>query len=175
MCAHQRTFEKEVNSKKFSGCLPNKLASLRQHNWSNFCNRFYGLRTGGGNPGQSLVRMERVITISSALVLQERKLNVKKKFKRMRLLRKEGEKAKEGKKEEENVEKENENRRKRRGSSLRPDLAEYKVFARRRREKSKFLIEVERCGHRGKCLGPSRSTPSDPGEEFPPHCTMGTF
>ena len=65
-----------------------------------------------------MVRMERVITISSALVLQERKLNVRKKFKRMRLLRKEGEKAKGGKKEEENVEKENENRRKRRGSSL---------------------------------------------------------
>ena len=118
---------------------------------------------------QSLIRMERVITISSALVLQERKLNVRKKFKRMRLLRKEGEK------EKENVgrvdDKEKEKRKKRRGSSLRPDLAEYKVFAKRRRsKKSKLFIEGQRCGHEGKCEGPSRSTPSDPAEEFPPHC-----
>ena len=122
---------------------------------------------------QSLIRMERVITISSALVLQERKLNVRKKFKRMRLLRKGGEKEKGAKKE--NVGrvdgKEKEKRKRRRGSSLRPDLAEYKVFAKRRSsKKSKLFIEGRRCGHEGKCEGPSRSTPSDPTEEFPPHC-----
>ena len=144
--------------------------------------------------------MERVIRISSALVLQERKLNARKKFKRMRLLRKEGEKEKGGKvqvqlgcaslnldldsvalkgEKDKGGKKENdgrdfgknkEKRKKRRGSSLRPDLAEYKVLAKRRGEKSKLFIGGERCGHAGKCEGPLRSTPSDPAEEFPPHC-----
>ena len=117
--------------------------------------------------GQLFIRMERV-TISSALVLQERKLIVRKKFKRMRLSRKEGEKEKGGKKEEKDG-KDKEKRKKRRWS-LRPDLAEYKVFAKARQEKGKLFIEGERCGPEGKCEGPSRSTPSDPAEEFPPHC-----
>ena len=116
--------------------------------------------------------MERVIRISSALVLQERKLNVRKKFKRMRLLRKEGEKEKGGEKENDGREdgKDKERRKKRRGSSLRPDLADYKVLAKTRGEKRKLFIGGERCGHEGKCEGPSRLTPSDPAEEFPAHC-----
>ena len=90
--------------------------------------------------------MERVIRISSALVLQERKLNVRKKFKRMRLLRKEGEKEKGGEKENDGREdgKDKERRKKRRGSSLRPDLADYKVFAKTRGEKSKLFIGPEK-------------------------------
>ena len=83
-----------------------------------------------------------------------------------------GEKEKGGKQENDGRDagKNKEKRKKRRGSSLRPDLAEYKVLAKRRGEKSKLFIGGERCGHAGKCEGPLRSTPSDPAEEFPPHC-----
>ena len=89
--------------------------------------------------------------ISSALVLQERKLNVRKKFRRMRLQRKEGEKKKGAEKEmlERDDDKEKEKRKKRRGSSLRPDLAEYKVLAKARREKSKLVIGAKTCNHEG--------------------------
>ena len=89
--------------------------------------------------------------ISSALVLQERKLNVRKKFKRMKLQRKESEKKKAAEKEmlERNDGKEKEKRKKRRGSSLRPDLAEYKVLAKTRREKSKMVIGAKTCNHEG--------------------------
>ena len=117
----------------------------------------------------------RVIRISSALVLQERKLNVRRKFKRMRLFRREGEKKKGGKKENirgEEDGKEKEKRKKRRGSSLRPDLEEYKVLAKRRKSKRmRFFIEnFKPCSHEGRCEGPVRLSPSDPAEEFPPHC-----
>ena len=96
--------------------------------------------------------------ISSGLVLQERKQNVKKRFKRIRLLRKTI-----GQEKEDNKEKEDENKKekiaKRRGSSLRPLLDEYKVEAKARRKKSKDVFESKwkwnDCNEI-KCGGPSR-------------------
>ena len=101
--------------------------------------------------------------ISSALVLQERKLNVRKKFRRMRLQRKEGEKKKGAEKEmlERDDDKEKEKRKKRRGSSLRPDLAEYKVLAKARREKSKLVIGAKTCNHEGQSCKMSKHIQSE--------------
>ena len=74
----------------------------------------------------------------------------------MRLLRKEGEKKKE------NVEtddgKEKAKRKKRMGSSLRPDLAEYKVFAKTRREKSKLVIGAKTINYEGQICKMSLNT-----------------
>ena len=69
----------------------------------------------------------------------------------MKLQRKESEKKKAAEKEmlERNDGKEKEKRKKRRGSSLRPDLAEYKVLAKTRREKSKMVIGAKTCNHEG--------------------------
>ena len=99
--------------------------------------------------------------ISSGLVLQERKQNAKKRFKRIRLLRKTSGQEKEDNKE--NAEKEDEKSKekivKRRGSSLRPLLDEYKVEAKARRNKSKDVLESKwkwsDCNE-SKCGGPSR-------------------
>ena len=100
--------------------------------------------------------------ISSGLVLQERKQNAKKRFKRIRLLRKTSGQEKEDNKE--NAEKEDENSKekivKRRGSSLRPLLDEYKVEAKARRKKSKDVLVESKwkwndCNE-SKCGGPSR-------------------
>ena len=96
--------------------------------------------------------------ISSGLVLQERKQNAKKRFKRIRLLRKTS-----GLEKEDNKEKEDENSKekiaKRRGSSLRPLLDEYKVEAKARRKKSKDVLESKwkwKDCNESKCGGPSR-------------------
>ena len=96
--------------------------------------------------------------ISSGLVLQERKQNAKKRFKRIRLLRKTS-----GQEKEDNEEKEDENSKekivKRRDSSLRPLLEEYKVEAKARRKKSKDVLESKwkwKDCNESKCGGPSR-------------------
>ena len=96
--------------------------------------------------------------ISSGLVLQERKQNAKKRFKRIRLLRKTS-----GLEKEDNEEKEDENSKetivKRRNSSLRPLLEEYKVEAKARRKKSKDVLESKwkwKDCNESKCGGPSR-------------------
>ena len=102
-----------------------------------------------------------ILMISSGLVLQERKQNAKKRFKRIRLLRKTSGQEKEDNKE--NAKKEDENSKekivKRRGSSLRPLLEEYKVEAKARRKKSKDVFESKwkwnDCNE-SKCGGPSR-------------------
>ena len=96
--------------------------------------------------------------ISSGLVLHERKQNAKKRFKRIRLLRKTS-----GLEKEDNKEKEDENSKekivKRRGSSLRPLLEEYNVEAKARRKKSKDVLESKwkwKDCNESKCGGPSR-------------------
>ena len=73
---------------------------------------------------QLLIGME-ILMISSGLVLQEREQTGRKKFKRLKLFRKGGEKEIKGKKEKKGK---NENVEKRRGSSLRPVLGEYEVL-----------------------------------------------
>ena len=96
--------------------------------------------------------------ISSGLVLQERKQNAKKRFKRIRLLRKTS-----GQEKEDNKEKEDKNSKekivKRRDSSLRPLLEEYNVEAKARRNKSKDVLESKwkwKDCNESKCGGPSR-------------------
>ena len=102
-----------------------------------------------------------ILMISSGLVLQERKQNAKKRFKRIRLLRKTSGQEKEDNKE--NAKKEDENSKekiaKRRDSSLRPLLEEYKVEAKARRKKSKDALESKwkwKDCNESKCGGPSR-------------------
>ena len=117
-----------------------------------------------------LVGME-IVLISSALVLQERKQNLRRKFRRVKLFRKEGGKEKEDEAAKKEAKKENSERddgekeRKRRGSTLRPVLDEYKVLAKARPKKPK-LVPIEHqtksCDHDGKCEGPSRLTSSNP-------------
>ena len=96
--------------------------------------------------------------ISSGLVLQERKQNAKKRFKRIRLLRKTS-----GQEKEDNKEKEDKNSKekivKRRDSSLRPLLEEYNVEAKARRKKGKDVLESKwkwKDCNESKCGGPSR-------------------
>ena len=99
--------------------------------------------------------------ISSGLVLQERRQNAKKRFKRIRLFRKTSGHDKEDNKENRDKEDENSKEKivKRRGSSLRPLLDEYKVEAKARRKKSKDVFESkwkwQDCNE-SKCGGPSR-------------------